>query len=111
MLEKDMSRLFISYSRQDTTAIDPLAKSLEAAGHTVWIDRSVIEVGSRWQAEIVRGIERADVFLLMLTPASVQSENVERELGSSMVPLLRRGSGIRLTGQPAMGSRSAHIFI
>jgi hypothetical protein len=80
-----VSRIFISYSRQDASDVDPLAKSLEAAGHEVWIDRSAIQAGARWQAEIVSGIERADVFLILLTPASIQSENVEREVGLAYV--------------------------
>ncbi len=80
-----MSRIFVSYARQDASVVDPLAKSLEAAGHEVWIDRSAIQAGAHWQGEIVSGIERADVFLILLTPASIQSENVERELGLAYV--------------------------
>jgi hypothetical protein len=80
-----MSRLFISYSRQDSKEVDPLARRLETAGHKVWIDRSAIQGGERWQQQIVSGIERADVFLIILSPESVQSENVERELGLAYV--------------------------
>jgi hypothetical protein len=80
-----MSRLFISYSRQDSKEVDPLARRLETAGHKVWIDRSAIPGGERWQEQIVSGIERADIFLIILSPESVQSENVERELGLAYV--------------------------
>lgn len=80
-----MSHLFISYSRQDSKEVDPLSKRLEQAGHNVWLDRSAIQGGSRWQEEIVRGIERADVFLVILSPESIKSENVEKEIGLAYV--------------------------
>jgi hypothetical protein len=76
-----MSHLFISYSRRDTEEVTLIAQALKDAGHTVWLDTSAIQGGARWQGEIVRGIEDADVFVVMLSPDAVKSENVEREVG------------------------------
>lgn len=76
-----MSQVFISYSRLDGEIVNLLARQLEDAGHKVWLDRSVIQGGARWQEEIVRGIERADVFVILLTEPSIASEHVEKELG------------------------------
>lgn len=58
-----------------------MAERIEKAGHKVWLDKSTIQGGARWQEEIVRGIEKADVFVLMLSPGATESENVEREIG------------------------------
>lgn len=80
-----MSRIFISYSRRDGTSVGLLAQKLEEAGHTIWLDRSAIQGGTQWQAEIVRGIDTADVFVILLSPQSVESENVEKELGLAHV--------------------------
>lgn len=80
-----MSRVFISYSRRDGASAGLLAQKLEDAGHKVWLDRSAIPAGTKWQAEIVRGIERADVFVVLLSPQSVESENVEKELGLAQI--------------------------
>ena len=80
-----MSQVFISYSRRDETDVSLLARKLEDAGHKIWLDRSAIQGGAKWQEEIVRGIERANVFMIVLSPQSVASENVERELGLAHV--------------------------
>jgi hypothetical protein len=76
-----VSAIFISYSRQDGKCVNLLARKLEDAGHQIWLDRSAIQGGTRWQEEIVRGIEKANVFVIVLSPQSITSENVERELG------------------------------
>ena len=80
-----MSQVFISYSRRDERDVSLLARKLEDAGHKIWLDRSAIQGGAKWQEEIVRGIERANVFMIVLSPQSVASENVERELGLAHV--------------------------
>lgn len=84
-----MSRVFVSYSRQNGREVNLLARKLEDAGHKVWLDRSAIQGGARWQEEIVRGIEKANVFVIVLSPQSIESENVERELGLARVTAKR----------------------
>ena len=76
-----MSQVFISYARLDGSLVKPIAERIESAGHKVWLDKSTIPGGAAWQEEIIRGIERADVFLLMMSPSALSSENVEREVG------------------------------
>lgn len=80
-----MSQVFISYSRRDAKAVNLLVQKLEDAGHKVWLDRSAIQGGAKWQEEIVRGIKKANVFVIVLSPQSIVSENVERELGLAHV--------------------------
>jgi TIR domain len=77
--------VFISYSRRDGKDVDLLARTLKDGGHKVWLDRSAIQGGAKWQEEIVRGIEKANVFVIVLSPQSIESENVERELGLAHV--------------------------
>jgi len=75
-----MKRVFISYSRRDAEMVDKITKVLESAGIDVWIDRSDISGGSVWRESIVNGIEQCNVFILALSPASVSSDNVRKEL-------------------------------
>jgi hypothetical protein len=80
-----LSQIFISYSRHQGREVLLLARKLEEAGHLVWLDTSAIEGGAKWQEEIVRGIEKADVFVIVISPQSIESGNVERELGLAYV--------------------------
>jgi hypothetical protein len=80
-----LSRLFVSYSRRDAEPVTLLARKLEASGHHVWLDRSAIQAGALWQEAIARGIRSADVVVLVLSRQSVESDNVEKELGLAYV--------------------------
>jgi TIR domain len=75
-----MGHIFISYSRQDQAAIEKIAGVLVDAGADIWIDRQGIAGGSKWRPAIVDAIESADVVLLALSPNSVRSDNVRKEL-------------------------------
>lgn len=57
-----------------------IAARLEQAGHDAWIDTDDIIGSERWRASIAEAITGADVVLLMVSPAAVRSENVEREI-------------------------------
>src|SRR3954451_18955849 len=73
-------RLFFSYSRSDTDFVMRLRQDLERAGHEVWLDQDDIPGGAAWRRSIGEGIAGADVVLVVVTPASMGSPNVEREL-------------------------------
>ncbi len=75
-----MSLIFISYSRSDKSIVDEFIKQLEAAGHPVWVDREGIRGGEKWRQEIVEAIEQNDVFLLVLSNNSIQSDHVRTEI-------------------------------
>ena len=72
--------IFISYSRQNSAIVYPLADKLAQSGFNVWIDRQDIRPGRPWRGEIVRGIEKADAFILLLSSHSAASDNVRKEL-------------------------------
>lgn len=72
--------VFISYSRADSSAIDRLEAELISYGFTTWVDRTHIEGGDRWAAQIERAIEASDIVVVGLSPASVASFWVINEL-------------------------------
>lgn len=75
-----MGIIFLSYSNRDLKFIAKLTKSIEVAGFEVWIDREGIRGGDQWRSSIVKAIERADAFLIVLSSNSVISKNVRKEL-------------------------------
>jgi hypothetical protein len=75
-----MNEVFISYSRKDGDFVDRLIQDLEQHGTSVWIDRQDIETGDSWRGQIVDGIRNCKAFIIILSPNSVGSKNVSREL-------------------------------
>jgi DNA-binding beta-propeller fold protein YncE len=72
---------FISYSRVDSNFVLHLAKDLKSAGIDVWLDQLDIPKGSRWDDELEKALRNCDSFLIVLTPASIISQNVKDEIG------------------------------
>jgi hypothetical protein len=72
-------QIFISYSRRDEDFVRRLAQALAKSGLDVWMDLEDIEVGSKWSTAIQRGLDNSNVMLVVLSPASMASTNVEDE--------------------------------
>lgn len=75
-----MADIFISYSRWDSEEALSLKTKLEAEGFSVWLDVHGIAGAEQWAQEIVEGITSCTTFILLLSPASILSENVLKEL-------------------------------
>ncbi len=88
--------LFISYAREDAAFALRLAKDLRAAGVSIWIDQLDIPTGARWDRAVQEALENCARFLIILSPDSVASENVQDELALALdedriiVPVLHR---------------------
>src|SRR5687767_3842140 len=72
---------FISYSRKDKEFALEVARELKSAGHLVWLDQLDIPTGTRWDDEVERALHECEIFLIILTPTSISSENVKDEIG------------------------------
>jgi hypothetical protein len=75
-----MSHIFISYARKDQPLAEKIAARLETAGFNPWIDLKGIGGGNLWRERIVEAIRTSDIFTILVTPESVQSKQVRREL-------------------------------
>jgi hypothetical protein len=73
-----MTDNFISYSRQDAAQAQLLRELISSAGLSVWIDKSGIEAATSWSGEITKAINNCSAFVLLWSPASIQSNNVLR---------------------------------
>jgi adenylate cyclase len=74
------AEVFVSYSRGDQDRVFELAAKLRAAGVSLWIDQGAIDAASLWSEQIVNALESAKALLLIVTPTSVHSDNVAKEV-------------------------------
>ncbi len=77
---RKMADIFISYSSKDKESADQLTELLVSAGLSVWIDQSGIDAATSWSKEIVHAIDGCKAFVVLLSPNSIASENVVKEI-------------------------------
>jgi len=75
-----MADIFISYSSHDREKAEQLTELLASAGLSVWIDQAGLEVSNSWSKEIVQAINDCKAFLVLLSPNSLESHNVIKEV-------------------------------
>ena len=75
---------FISYSRDDSEFALRLAADLKAAGANVWLDQLDIAPGRRWAREVQDALNNCHRLLVILSPSSVSSTNVEDEVAFAL---------------------------
>jgi adenylate cyclase len=103
-----VSRIFLSYARDDVDAARQLAEGISEAGHDVWWDRH-LHGGSRFAAEIDQALKDAEVVVVLWSGASVESAWVQDEAAEG------RDSG-RLVpvaldlAKPPLGFRQFHTL-
>jgi hypothetical protein len=73
-------RTFISYSRVNKEFALKLASELRSSGFSVWLDQLDIPTGARWDDEVERALDECEIFMVILTPASSNSDNVRDEI-------------------------------
>ena len=89
-----MRHVFVIYSRIDSEGVDHIVARLGNDGFNVWLDREVIKGGDVWREAIVEAVDNAYACVLMLSPNSVASDNVRKEVdladGASkyLIPLM-----------------------
>lgn len=87
---------FFSYSREDSDFAKKLAADLKSTGASVWMDLFDIEPGTRWDDAVSKALESSPRVLVILSPASVKSENVSDEVDFALskqkhvIPVLYR---------------------
>jgi adenylate cyclase len=73
-----LSRVFLSYAREDVDCAKSLAEAIAGAGHEVWWDRH-LHGGSRFVAEIDRALKDAEAVVVLWSESSVESAWVQDE--------------------------------
>jgi hypothetical protein len=75
-----MKHVFISYSRSDVDLVELIEMDLLEDGHIIWRDTENIRGGEDWGTKIEEGIVEAYAFIVVLSPASLKSEWVNKEI-------------------------------
>ena len=78
-------KAFLSYSSKDSAFVSKLATDLRTAGIGVWFDQWEIHVGESIIEKIQQGINENDFLIVVLSPRSVESPWVKRELNAATV--------------------------
>jgi len=63
--------VFISYSHNDKDFVMKLEKLLKRKGARVWLDEHSMKTGDRLISEIVKGIEKTDFFVVVISNSSL----------------------------------------
>ncbi len=92
----DAKRVFISYNHRDRDFVDRLAHDLRAVGLRVWWDEWEIKVGHSIVQKVSEGIEQSAYLIVVLSPNSVYSDWVKRELDSALMKQLSADRGITI---------------
>lgn len=85
---------FLSYSRENSVFVLRLVDDLKAAGANVWLDQLDIKVGNDWDTAIHDALAQCSWMLVVLSPASVRSKNVQDEIAlardenKTIIPIL-----------------------
>jgi hypothetical protein len=90
------TKYFFSYSRNDFDFVQKLATELRAAGASLWLDGLDIVGGQRWDRAIEESLRDCKGMIVVLSPASVASDNVMDEVSYALeeqkivIPVLYR---------------------
>ena len=75
-----MLSMFISYARSDSEFALRLAKDLRSLGTAFWMDQLNLSGGTRWDQAVEEALKSCSALLVILSSASVQSNNVLDEV-------------------------------
>lgn len=76
--------VFICYSRKDENFVLKLATGLKDRGVPVWVDQWDIPSGANWNRTIEKALNECARLLLVLSPSSVESDEVQCEWLSAL---------------------------
>jgi len=102
MPECDSFDVFLSYSHDEGSHVEELARRINDRGLSVWIDKWVLVPGGKWQPEIAHGLRKANACAVCIgeqTPSGWFKEEIERALNRQtsdasfrVIPVLLPGS-------------------
>ena len=106
--------IFVSYSSKDRPFAIGLVKELQNLGANIWIDQLGIGLGENWDNAIEEALEKSETFMLILSPTSVESQNVQDEVSiaintnKKMVPILIKDCDLPMRWQRKQYADLAH---
>jgi len=86
-----MTKLFISHSSQDDAFVRGLQQAFGDLKHDAWIDSRELRGGDLLWPEIQKAIEDASAYAVVVSPTSLQSKWVGKELRHALDVQKQRG--------------------
>ncbi len=83
-IKRNPNQVFLSHSTEDSEFANLVANKLMEKGVRVWIAPDSIRVGEGWVSAIQRGLNESGVFILLVSPAAVESGWVEFETNAAI---------------------------
>ena len=71
--------IFISYAHRDKKIVYPEIARLNSLRYRIWYDEGITP-GSEWSDEIGNALQRCNTFIVFISPQSIASENVRKEI-------------------------------
>ena len=84
MANNGQKHVFISHATKDDDFVKKLRKSLEGSKIPVWVDSRKLRGGSKLKPEIATAIEKASSTIVVLSPNTVNSPWVRKEIKKSL---------------------------
>lgn len=86
--------VFLSYATPDRARVREVRQFLQANGIHAWLDEEDIRGGERWELEIERALDAAELVVVLISPASMDRDGFyHRELRMVLERAQRRPSG------------------
>jgi hypothetical protein len=76
---KKQAKVFLSYAADDRDLARSLAADIAKAGYNVWSDLNVLP-GDNFAAQAGEALDASDAMVVIVSPASAESEHVQREV-------------------------------
>ena len=73
-------KIFVSYSRRDADFAQQIYDYFKESEYNVFTDVNNIQLGEHWSDVVSNNISNCDVFVIILTYASIRSKEVEKEV-------------------------------
>jgi hypothetical protein len=71
--------IFVSYAHKDSDRVFPIISEFHKAGFPIWYDEG-IDPGNEWSEEIENKVLNCSLFIVLISPAAVESKNVRQEI-------------------------------
>lgn len=87
-------QVFLSHTTADKDIVEAIGSFLTDRGITVWIDSWRMTAGDSLVAKIGEGLEQSDRLVVCLSPNSVESNWVKKEVATGLIMELAEGNGL-----------------
>ena len=95
-----MKKVFLSYAHADLDVARQVATQLENAGHQVWFAEDAVFPGENFATEAGKALDKSDAMVVLISPESMKSSWVRRDIDFAMSTPKYRGRLIPVIVKP-----------